>query len=233
MTTQRAEYPRQHTAELPWQHIVTQIFQMTYCQAVNTFSLWKWPTAIKQNKQASCERPFSHEKKHPRGGLWRHKHQTPIKHTSTDANKLKIFSLKLFTFMDSGVLFFPCTFLPISLLLSVLFLCCFCVVSFSLFALAHSDAFNASRVMQVWLSVSVDRQPTLKRCKCPALWSEHGKLEMSLLVPTFKTNWQQVKTKHGCVDALFSLVVGMQGRKQGSKDWRGRMSWGWSQEVGG
>lgn len=31
----------------------------------------------------------------------------------------------------------------------------------------------------------------------------------------------------------FSLVVGMQGRKEGRKDWRGRMSWGWSQEVGG
>ncbi|KAI9519883.1 hypothetical protein NQZ68_024744 [Dissostichus eleginoides] len=44
----------------------------------------------------------------------------------------------------------------------------------------HSDASTASRVMQVWLSVSVDRQPILKRCKCPALWSEHGKLEMSL-----------------------------------------------------
>lgn len=46
--------------------------------------------------------------------------------------------LKLSTFMDSGVLFFLCTFLPstflpISLLLSVLFLCCICVVSFSLF----------------------------------------------------------------------------------------------------
>lgn len=91
------------------------------------------------------------------------------------------FFLKLSTFMDSGVLYFPVPSSPISLLLSVLFLC-FCVVSFFLFfALAHSDAFNASRVMQVWLNVSVDRQPTLKRCKCPALWSEHGKLEMSVL----------------------------------------------------
>ncbi len=82
--------------------------------------------------------------------------------------------------MDSGVLFFPCTFLPISLLLSVLFVLFLRCFILPFFALAHSDAFNASRVMQVWLSVSVDRQPTLKRCKCPALWSEPGKLEMSL-----------------------------------------------------
>lgn len=80
--------------------------------------------------------------------------------------------------MDSGVLFFP-LYLPPHFYPS---LCAVLVLfHFSLFALAHSDAFNASRVMQVWLSVSVDRQPTLKRCKCPALWSEHGKLEMSLL----------------------------------------------------
>lgn len=89
--------------------------------------------------------------------------------------------LKLSTFMDSGVLFFspvPSSPFPPSLCaVLVLFLRCFI---FPFFALAHSDAFNASRVMQVWLSVSVDRQPTLKRCKCPALWSEHGKLEMSL-----------------------------------------------------
>lgn len=88
--------------------------------------------------------------------------------------------LKLSTFMDSGVLFFPVLSSPFP----SFSLCCSCVVSalfhFPFFALAHSDAFNASRVMQVWLSVSVDRQPTLKRCKCPALWSEHGKLEMSL-----------------------------------------------------
>lgn len=51
----------------------------------------KWLTAFKPNKQASCERPFLHEKKYPQGGLWRHKHQTPIKHTSTEANRLKYF----------------------------------------------------------------------------------------------------------------------------------------------
>lgn len=85
--------------------------------------------------------------------------------------------LKLSTFMDC---FFPVPsphFPPSLCAVLLLFLRCFI---FPFFALAHSDAFNASRVMQVWLSVSVDRQPTLKRCKCPALWSEHGKLEMSL-----------------------------------------------------
>lgn len=61
--------------------------------------------------------------------------------------------------MDSGVLFFfPLYFspkyLPPHSPPSVLFLCCICVVSLSLFfALAHSDAFNTSRVMQVWLTV--------------------------------------------------------------------------------
>lgn len=68
-TTQRAEYPRQHTAELPRQHISTQLFQMIYCQALDAFPLCKWLTAIKPNKQASFERPFLHEKKYPRGGL--------------------------------------------------------------------------------------------------------------------------------------------------------------------
>lgn len=35
MTVQRPEYPWQHTAELSRQHIVTQIFQMIYCQAID------------------------------------------------------------------------------------------------------------------------------------------------------------------------------------------------------
>lgn len=129
---------------------------------------------------------------------------------------------KLSTFMDSGVLFFfflplylPPHFPPSLCAVLVLFLRCFI---FPFFALAHSDAFNASRVMQVWLSVSVDRQPTLKRCKCPALWSEHGKLENEPLIATLKTKRQQVKTKHGRVDVLFSLVVGMQGRKEDRKE---------------
>lgn len=63
-----------------------------YCQALDAFSFCKWPTAITPNKKASCERPFLHEKKYPRGGPWRHKHQTPIKHTSTEANRSKILS---------------------------------------------------------------------------------------------------------------------------------------------
>lgn len=174
-----------HRAELPWQHIVTQIFQMTYCQALDAFSLCKWLTAIKTNKQASRECLFLHEKKYPRGGLWRHKHQTPIKHTSTDANRSEILSQSSLHLWTLVFCFSP---IPSSPFPSSL--CCSCVVSalfhFHFFALAHSDAFNASRVMQVWLSVSVDRQPTLKRCKCPALWSEHGKLENEPLIATSK-----------------------------------------------
>lgn len=63
---------------------------------------------------------------------------------------------KLSTFMDSGVLFSPCTFLPIP----PFSLCCSCVVS----ALFHFPFLHwpivtpltPPRVMQVWLSVSVD-----------------------------------------------------------------------------
>lgn len=124
--------------------------------------------------------PFLHKKKYPWGGPWRHKHQTPIKHTSTEANRLQILPKAFCIYgLWCSVFFFlylPPHFPPLCAVL-VLFLHCF---HFPFFALAHSDAFNASRVMQVWLSVSVDWQPTLKRCKCPALWSEHGKLEVSL-----------------------------------------------------
>lgn len=122
-----------HRTEPPWQHIITQIFQMTYCQALDAFSLCKWLKAIKPNKWASCERPFLHEKKYPQGCLWRHKHQTPIKHISTEANRLKIFSQSFLHLWTQVFCFFPCAFLPISLLLSVLFLCCICVISFTLF----------------------------------------------------------------------------------------------------
>lgn len=83
--------------------------------------------------------------------------------------------------MDSGVLFFFSSLYlpphpPLSLCaVLVLYLRClssfFFLFLFFLFffaaALDLSDTFNASHVMQVWLSVSVDRQPALKRCKCP------------------------------------------------------------------
>lgn len=79
MTIQRAEYPRQHTAELPRQHIVTQIFQMTYCQAIDALSLRSWPTPIKPNNQASCGRPF-YMRRNIHGGAYE---DTSIKHLSS------------------------------------------------------------------------------------------------------------------------------------------------------
>lgn len=59
---------------LQWQHIITQILQMIYWRALDGFSL-----------------PFSHKKKHPQGGKWRHNHQTTSS-IRTEANSIKILS---------------------------------------------------------------------------------------------------------------------------------------------
>lgn len=79
MTVQRPEYPWQHTAELSRQHIVTQIFQMTYCQAIDALSLRSWPTPIKPNNQASCGRPF-YMRRNIHGGAYE---DTSIRHLSS------------------------------------------------------------------------------------------------------------------------------------------------------
>lgn len=91
--------------------------------------------------------------------------------------------------MDSGVLIF---FSPVpSFPFPSFSLCCFGVVSalfhFLLFyfififsPLAHSDAFNASRMMQVWLSVcGLTAHSQMVQMSCFVV-REHGKLEMSL-----------------------------------------------------
>lgn len=159
----------QHTTEPPWQHTIMQIF--------HAWLLCKSLAAIQQQLSIIWA-PIDTWEELSIGDPWRHNHQTPGKHTSTEANITKPFS-NLSAVMDSGVLFFlylaPLFLPPVSAVLVVLH--CF---FFPFFVLAHSDAFNASRVMQVWLSVSLDWQPTLKWCIYPALWSEHGKMEISL-----------------------------------------------------
>lgn len=108
------------------------------------------------------------------GALTKTQHQTPVKHTSTEANRFQIL-FQSFPQLWTLVFCFPLFLIPLFPLLSVLFLCCFCVYLFIFvvffflffFALAHSDASNASRVMQVWLIVSVDWQPTLKMVHLP------------------------------------------------------------------
>lgn len=149
------------------------------CQALDAFSLCNWPTAIKPNKHHESVHFYMRRNIH--GGAYE---DTSIKHQSSIQAQMQT-DKKSFpkAFYIYGLwcsvfsLYLPPHFPPSLCAVLLLFLRCFI---FPFFALAHSDAFNASRVMQVWLCVSVDRQPTLKRCKCPALWSEHGKLEMSL-----------------------------------------------------
>lgn len=125
LTTPRAEHPRQHifTHDIP-------------VQALDAVSLCQWPTSLlKQISQHHGSVPFLHKKKHPLGGPTKTQ-ATPIKHTSTDADRSKTPFLKLSTFMDSGVLFFsppiPSSPFPSSSS-SLCCTCVVCVVSFSLF----------------------------------------------------------------------------------------------------
>lgn len=148
---------------------------------------------------------------------------TSIRHRASSIQAQTQISLRLLllTFPHSWILVFCFFFFPLPSSPSPFYsLYCSCVVStlfdfpfFPLFlffpffyplTLDLSDASNASRVMQVWLSVSVDRQPALKRCKCPicsqrALWSASS-------ISENKTSCKS-KAKHGYADVLFSLVV--------------------------
>lgn len=232
MTTHRAEYPRQYTAESPWQHITMQIFQTTYCQALDAFQYANgWQLSYKK-KQASCLRPFFTQEEHPRGG--------PTKTQASDTHQAykhrgKLTNILSQSYLCIDGLWCSCFSLypsPISPPFSVLFLCWFYIVFFSppFYERAHSDPFNASRVMQVWLSVSADRLPSLKRRKRPpALRSEHGKPGNEPRMATIKTKpRQRVKTKRGLVDVLSVVVKRWKGGRKveewvetGAQGWRG------------
>lgn len=172
MITQQAEYPRQHT-ELN-RHDST---------SSRRYSRWLFTLQVADSCYNQIRKHHVNAHFYMRRNIQRGAHEdTSIKHLSSIYAQRQT-DLKSFpkAFYIYGLCFFPYAFLPISLL-SVLFMYCFSIISFTFslfFALARSDAFNASRVMQVWLSVSVDWQLTQTWCKCPALWSD-GKLEMSL-----------------------------------------------------
>lgn len=229
MTTQQAEYPRQHTAELPWQHIVTQVFQMTYCRTLDAFSLCKWLNQINKHHVSAHF--------YMRRNIHRGAHEdTSIRHLSsiqaqrqTDYRSFP----KAFYIYGLWCSVFPCTFLPNSLLICavlVLFLRCF------IFPFLH------------WPIVMPLTPPVWCRFGSVCLWTDSplsnganvllcGQSTVSWkwasLIAAIKTDGQEAKTENGRVDVLFSLVVGMQGRKEARKDWRGRMSWGWSQRFAG
>lgn len=139
-----------------------------------------------------------------------------------------------------------------SLLYSVLFLYCFCVVSFSLFFLFFSFLFLH------WPIVMPLTPPVWCRFGSVCLWTDsplsNGANVLLCDQNTVSWNWasdskrrKQTGSKSDpSVDErmYFSLwwwrcTEGMKkgkkeaGRKERRKDWRGRMSWGWSQEIGG
>lgn len=94
------------------------------CQALDAFSLCNWPTAIKPNKHH--ESVHFYMRRNIQGGAYE---DTSIKHQSSiqaqmQTDKKNPF-LKLSTFMDSGVLFFPVPSSPFP----SFSLCCSVVVS--------------------------------------------------------------------------------------------------------
>lgn len=124
------------------------------------------------------------------GALTKTQHQTPVKHTSTEANRFQIL-FQSFPQLWTLVFCFPLFLIPPFPLLSVLFLCCFCVYLFIYFCSFFFPFFfflNWPIVMPlmppVWCrfgSMCLWTDSLLwKWCICPALWSEHGKMEMSL-----------------------------------------------------
>lgn len=136
---------------------------MTYCQALDAFfSLCKWLTAIKPNKRHQVSAIFTQEEISMGGPMKTQASDTyqAYKHRGKQITDLSQSFLHLWTLVFCFFFFFlylPSHFPPPLCAILVLFLHCFHFSFFFFFAaLAHSDAFNASRVMQVWLSVSVD-----------------------------------------------------------------------------
>lgn len=156
-----------HSGQPLWHHIIMQLFQKTYSSTRCLFTL-QVADSFTPDKQAS---PIFTWEEISTGGPA--KTQASNTYEAYRHRRKQIYSLsQSFLHLWTLVFCFPSTYLPISLPLSVLFLCCF---FFFFLPLAKSDAINTSRVIQVWLSVSVDWQPS----QMMQMWSKHGKLELS------------------------------------------------------
>lgn len=125
-----------HSAQPPWQHIVTQIFQMIYCQALDAFSFPKWLTSIKPNKH--CERRFYMRRNTHREAF----EDTSIKHLSSIQAQRQTSKILFQSFLHLWTLVF-CFFPVPSYPFPSFSLCCSCVVS----ALFHSPSLHWPIVM--------------------------------------------------------------------------------------